>query len=428
MSCDEVFEYSASHAANEIRSGRLTAEIYVSALLQRIEAREKDVHAWACVEPQFALRQARDCDRRSVASRLHGIPVGFKDVIDTADLKTEYNSPIYSGYQPRWDAASVAITKRAGGILLGKTATAEFAYLQPAATRNPMDLQRSPGGSSSGSAAAVADFMVPIAIGTQTGGSIIRPASYCGVVGCKPSFNLINRGGVKPLAESLDHLGIFARTVEDIALMLSVLSDSEMGAYHKGMFCRPVVGFCRQPRWSEGQQIMHDKMELAALTLSKRGARVIEFQLNDEFLEVSHAHAVIVEYEAARALAFEFANHRRSLSTILAADLENGWNYPRATYDSAMLLARKLRAAFSASLSEVDFLLTPAAPGEAPIGIEYTGNPMFNSIWTLLGTPCVTVPVYTGPTGLPIGIQIVGRFGSDAETLGWAQWIRRELQ
>jgi len=423
----EACKYSAARAAADIGAGKLTAEAYVSSCLERVAAREKDVRAWACIDPELALKEARQRDRESRRGALHGIPLGFKDVIDTASLPTQYNSPIYTGHRPRWDAACVALAKKAGGILMGKTVTTEFAYRHPGPTRNPHDLERTPGGSSSGSAAAVADFMVPLALGTQTGGSTIRPASYCGIVGYKPSFNLINRAGLKFVAESLDHIGVLARTVEDAALLVHALAGIAMPAFSQSQSASPRVGFCRQPHWPEGEPAMHEKLELAADTLARKGARVTEFTLAEGFGEVHADHAVIIDFEAARAFEFEYQNHREKLSPLLLENIENGWRYSRERYAAAMANAVNYRALLAARFADYDFVLTPAAAGEAPAGIARTGNSIFNRIWTLLGVPCVTVPAYTGPNGLPIGVQVVGPYGSDGQTLYWADWVSRAL-
>ena len=424
----EPCKYSATQAAAEIAAGKLTVEAYVSSCLERIAVRDPEVRAWACLDPEFVLSQARRLDKASGRQGpLHGIPVGFKDVIDTAGLRTEYNSPIYQGHRPAADAASVALTTKAGGIVMGKTVTTEFAYRNPGPTRNPHNLGHTPGGSSSGSAAAVADFMVPIALGTQTGGSTIRPSSFCGIVGYKPSFNLINRAGLKFVAESLDHIGVMARTVEDAALFVHAVSSIPMPDFAAVPSRAPRIGFCRQPRWSDGDPAMREKLELAAHTLANKGAKVTEFVLGGEFDAIYADHAVIIDFEVARALEFEYQNHREKLSAFILENIGNGWGYPRERYDSAKANAVTYRALLAERLSDYDFLLTPAAPGEAPGGIARTGNSMFNGIWTLFGVPCVTVPAYTGPQGLPIGVQIVGPFGADRQTLYWAEWVRRSL-
>lgn len=423
----EPYKYSASAAAAEIAAGKLTAEAYISSCLERIAAREEDVRAWACIDPEFALKQARERDRAPRRGALHGIPVAFKDAFDTVDLATEYNSSIYKGHRPSSDAACVALTKKSGGIVMGKTVTTEFAYRHPGRTRNPHHLAHTPGGSSSGSAAAVADFMVPIALGTQTGGSTIRPASFCGIVGYKPSFGLINRAGLKFVAESLDHVGVLARTVQDVALFTCAVTGIAAPDFKAQPAAAPRIGFCRTRHWNDGDAAMHEKLELAARTLAQTRAVVSEFDLGSEFDSVYDDQPVINMYELARALAYEYENHRDRLSGLILEHLELGWNIPRERYDRAIRNIIRCRLLFENMMQHHDFILTPAAPGEAPQSIEHTGNPIFTRVWTMLGVPCVTVPAYTGAKGLPIGVQIVGGYRTDTQTLAWAEWVLRVL-
>jgi Asp-tRNA(Asn)/Glu-tRNA(Gln) amidotransferase A subunit family amidase len=424
----EPYEYSASAAAAEIAAGRLSAETYVSSCLERIAARDDDLLAWAFVDPRLALKHARERDRNERRGPLHGIPVGFKDIFDTVDFPTEYNSPIYKGHRPAWDASCVALTGRAGGIVMGKTATTEFAYRNPAPTRNPHNLSHTPGGSSSGSAAAVAAFMVPIAIGSQTGGSTIRPASYCGVVGYKPSFGVINRTGVKPVSESLDTVGVLARTVEDVALFTHAVTGLAHPDFRAATAGAPRIGFCRLPCWDEGDSCMHEKLELAASTLARKGAKLSELVLGKEFDAISDDQVAINDYEVARAMAFEYERHRDRLSAPIREIIERGYRVSRERYEVALGNAMRYRASFAQMMKNYDFVLTPAAAGEAPEGLAQTGSASFNRLWTLLGVPCLTVPAYKGPRGLPIGVQIVGAYGSDCDTLAWTQWTRRRLE
>jgi amidase len=424
----EPYEYSASTAAAEIAAGRLTAETYVSSCLERIAARDKDLLAWAFVDPQLALKQARERDKDKRRGPLHGIPVAFKDIFDTVDFPTEYNSPIYKGHRPAWDASCVALASRAGAIVMGKTATTEFAYRSPAPTRNPHNLSHTPGGSSSGSAAAVAAFMVPIAIGSQTGGSTIRPAAYCGIVGYKPSFGVINRTGIKPVSESLDTVGVLARTVEDVALFTHAVAGIAVPDFRAEAASAPRVGFCRLPCWSEGDSSMHEKLELAASTLARKGAKVSELILGKDFDGMVDDQVAINDYEVARSLVFEYERHRDKLSAPIREIIEKGWVVSRERYDAARASAMRYRASFAQMMKNCDFVLTPAAAGEAPEGLALTGSASFNRLWTMLGVPCLTVPAYKGPRGLPVGVQIVGAYGSDRETLWWAEWARRRLE
>ena len=418
---------SAAEAARRIARGELTSEALVASCLERIAAREPDVQAWAWLDADLALRQARALDREPARRPLHGVPVGIKDIFDTADMPTEYNSPIYRGHQPKWDAACVALLRRAGCVILGKTVTTEFAHLHPGKTRNPHNPAHTPGGSSSGSAAAVADHMVPLALGTQTGGSIIRPAAFCGAVGCKPSFNSINRAGLKFAAESLDTIGVFARSAEDAALGLHVLSGRPLPDFKQAGARAPRVGLCRTPRWRDADAPTHAAIERAAAQLARAGARVADFELPEGGAALFEEHGKIMNYETARALAWEYLNHPDKISATLRPRIEEGWQLSREAYDAARALGRDCRRRLADRMKEYDFLITPSAPGEAPATLETTGNSVFNRVWTLLGVPCVTLPFGSGPHGVPLGVQLVGPFDGDSGLLGWAHWAERAL-
>ena len=421
-------ELSAAEAARRIAGGQLKSESLVAACLARIAAREKDVQAWAFLDPELALKQARALDHVPPLGPLHGVPVGVKDVIDTADLPTECGSPIYRGHRPQADAACVALLRRAGCVILGKTVTTEFANNHPAKTRNPHQLAHTPGGSSSGSAAAVADFMAPLALGTQTGGSTIRPASYCGTVGCKPSFNSINRAGLKFVAESLDTIGLFARSAEDVALLLHVLSGRAVPDFKAMPGRKPRVGLFRTPRWREADAASQAAVEGAAARLTKAGAAVSAFEAPQGYDRLFDEHGKIMTYETARALAWEHRHHANQLSESLRPRIEEGWALPREAYDAARLLARDCRRRFADGMRDYDFLVTPGATGEAPATLATTGSSVFNRVWTLLGVPCVTLPFGTGTNGLPLGVQLAGAFDRDTELLGWAHWAEHNLK
>src|SRR5262245_26928393 len=427
MGKDQSNTYSAADAARAIAAGSITSEALVAACLERIAAREPEVRAWACVDRELALKQARAIDRASPRSPLHGVPVGIKDVIDTADLPTEYNSPIYKGYRPKWDAACVTLLRNAGCVILGKTVTTEFANNNVPPTRNPRKLTHTPGGSSSGSAAAVADLMVPLALGTQTGGSTIRPAAYCGTVGCKPSFGSINRAGLKFVAESLDTIGLFARSAEDIALLLHVLSGRAVPDFKARSGRKPRIGLFRTPRWKEADAATHAAIESAAARLAKAGARVSDFEAPQGYEKLYDDQNKIMCYEEARAFAWEYANHADLISKTLRPRIEEGWALPREAYDAARQLARDCRRRLAEQMKDYDFLLRPSARGEAPATLTTTGNSLFNRAWTLLGVPCVTLPFGTGPNGLPLGVQLVGAFDGDTDLLGWAHWTAAAL-
>jgi Asp-tRNA(Asn)/Glu-tRNA(Gln) amidotransferase A subunit family amidase len=417
---------SAADAARAIQAGRLTSEALVAACLERIAARDGGLAAWVHVAADAALAQARALDRQPARGPLHGVPVGIKDIVDTADMPTEYGSPIYRGHRPRADAAAVALLRQAGCVILGKTATAEFANQHPPATRNPRNPAHTPGGSSSGSAAAVADGMVPLALGTQTGGSMIRPAAFCGVVGLKPSFGSINRTGVKPVADSLDTLGLFANTVEDAALALSVLSGRRAPDF-SARTAAPRIGFARTSRWKEADAATRGALESAASRLAAAGADVKEAALPAAAEALFDAQRLIMDFEAARALAWEQAQHREQISATLRKRLEGGWAVSREQYDDARQTAHDARRQFSDLMRGFDLLLTPSARGEAPHGLASTGDALFNRIWTLLGVPCVTLPWGSGPDGLPLGIQLVSAIEQDTALLAHAQWAASEL-
>ena len=419
------FSLSASEAARRIERGELTAEALVSACLERIAEHDEQLRAWAFVNRDHALAQARALDRGPRRGLLHGIPFGIKDVLDTAELPTEYNSPIYRGHRPKADAACVMALKSAGAVILGKTATTEFANNHPAATRNPHNPAHTPGGSSSGSAAAVADFMVPAALGTQTGGSVIRPAAYCGVAALKPSFGSINRAGLKMVAESLDTIGVFAREVEDLALSLEALSGRARPDF-ASFDGKPRVGLCRTPRWALADAATQANLESAAQRLAQAGAQIKPFDL-PQADDLFDQHKVIMGFETARALAWEYLAHPDKISASLKPRLDEGWKVTRPAYDGMRALAERCRRALAHDMRELDFLLTPSAPSEAPASLESTGDPVFNRAWTLLGVPCVTLPHGRGPKGLPLGVQLVGAFDADAALLGWARWTARAL-
>ena len=419
-------ELSAAEAARRLRAGELTAEALAAACLERIAERNPGLHAWAFVDRDRALQQARALDRIPPRTRLHGVPAGIKDVLDTADQPTEYGSPIYRGHQPKADAACVALLRHAGCLILGKTHSTEFANNHPAPTRNPHNPDHTPGGSSSGSAAAVADFMVPLALGTQTGGSVIRPAAFCGVFACKPSFGAVNRAGLKFDAESLDTIGVFGRTVEDLALALEPLTGRAAPEF-QAVENRPRVGLCRTPCWKDADVASQANLEAAAHALSKAGARVHNFELPPGSDQLFDRHKVIMGYENARALAWEYYNYPEKISADLKPRLDEGWQFTRGEYDALRAHASRCRSALFDAMREVDFLLTPSAPGEAPATLATTGDPVFNRAWTLFGVPCVTIPFGKGPKGLPLGVQLVGAFDGDTTLLRWAHWTARIL-
>jgi len=418
---------SAVEAARRIAAGEITCEALVRDCLDRIVAREGEVQAWEHLDREAALEQARAADKRPNRGLLHGVPVGVKDVIDTVDMPTAYGSPIYAGHRPAWDAACVALARAAGAVVLGKTVTTEFAVVNPGKTRNPHNPLHTPGGSSSGSAAAVADSMVPLAFGTQTGGSMIRPASYCGVVGYKPSFGLISGVGVKVLSGSLDTVGTFGRTVPDAALLAAAVSGRSDLLVSKPLPAGPRVGVCRTFEWNHALPETVAALESAANKLGVAGVPVRAVDLPPAWAGLVQAQIDIMNFELTSSFAYERARHWSQISERLRASIEAGLKVSPERYDSAQALARDCRSSLSGMFMECDVLLAPSAPGAAPEGLASTGNAIFNRTWTLLRTPCVSIPVAAAPNGLPVGLQVIGDYGCDAKTLAAAHWLHQAL-
>jgi Asp-tRNA(Asn)/Glu-tRNA(Gln) amidotransferase A subunit family amidase len=342
-------------------------------------------------------------------------------------MPTTYGSPIYRGHRPPADASCVALARAAGAIVLGKTVTTEFAAFTPGKTANPRNPAHTPGGSSSGSAAAVADGMAPLAFGTQTAGSVIRPAAYCGCIGYKPSFGLINRAGVKPLADSLDTVGILARTVEDAAFFAGVLSERPALRHLTVPSDPPRFGLYRTPMWDEAEAATAAALDTARAALERAGSAVAELAIAREHHGLAEAQDTIMGFEMAQALAYERIEHSAELSPRLAQMLDAGMTIGAAEYDRALARAAEARGALDAFFGTCDAVLVPAAPGEAPRGLGNTGNPIFNRMWTLLGVPCVTVPARWGENGLPTGVQLVGRMRDDVRLMACAAFLEQAL-
>lgn len=422
----DLSQLSASEAASRIREGKLKSEALVRSCLERIDARESQVKAWVHLDRDFALAQARECDRSASRGPIHGIPFAAKDIMDTADLPTEYGSPIYKGNRPAADAACVALSRAAGGVLLGKTVTTEFASRFPLGnTTNPHNPQHTPGGSSSGSAAAVADFMVPLAFGTQTVGSVIRPAAFCGCIGYKPSYGEVSTQGVKQNTASFDTVGLFARAVEDIALFRAAVT---------GFAAKPLaavsvndlkIGFCRSMFWDRAEEYTKTFLEEAASALAKAGAKVSDVDLGKPFEQFEAMGRRINDYEFSRALSWERSHHWNLLSEFQRDKLAGWLNISYEQYREAEALLARCRGHLADAMKDIDLLLTPSALGEAPAGLTSTGDTSFNILPTWTYTPCVTLPVFTGPSGLPIGIQLIGHRNHDHRLLEGAQAVYR---
>jgi Asp-tRNA(Asn)/Glu-tRNA(Gln) amidotransferase A subunit family amidase len=418
---------SVRDAAQEIAAGRLTAEALTTACLDRIAAREAVVGAWHYLDRDAALAAARQRDSEPPRGPLHGIPIAVKDLIDTVDMPTGYGSPIYEGHRPAADAACVALARAAGAIVIGKTVTTEFACFTAGKTANPHNPAHTPGGSSSGSAAAVGDGMVPLAFGSQTAGSTIRPAAYCGCIGYKPSFGMIQRAGVKALADSLDTIGVMARTVEDAAFFTGIIAGRPALRDVRMPEAPPRFGLYRTPMWGEAEPSTIAALDRARGALERAGAWIAEIVVPPEHQTLTAAQGTVMGFELVRALAYERLNHSAQLSPRLAQLLDQGMTVGADAYESALAETLVAGARLDAFFGPCDAMLVPAAPGEAPPGLGYTGDPVFNRMWTLLGTPCLTLPAVWGDSGLPTGVQLVGRIGDDARLMAAGLFLERAL-
>jgi Asp-tRNA(Asn)/Glu-tRNA(Gln) amidotransferase A subunit family amidase len=431
---------SLVEAAAGIRAGRFTSTELVRDCLQRIDEADAKVEAWAFLDRDHARRQAEAADEHRRHGRelgsLHGVPVGIKDIFDTGDMPTEFGSPLWAGRTPRRDAATVARLRAAGAVILGKTVTTEYAYYTPGKTKNPHDPERTPGGSSSGSAAAVAAAMVPGAIGSQTNGSVIRPAAFCGVVGFKPTHGLIPRSGALLLSRVLDHVGVFARSAEDAALLAEVLvgfdaEDPDSRPVARPSFAAlatsepplpPRFAFVRTPAWPQAEPVTAPAF---AELVDVLGEAASEVELGTSFEHAIAMHRIVMEVDMAHNLHRDYATGADQLSLQLRELIERGRSHPAIDYVRAVAGREALNANLDATFDEYDAILTPAAPGPAPRGLGSTGNPVFCTTWTYLGTPAVTLPLLQAENGLPLGVQLIARRGNDARLLRTACWLAK---
>jgi len=421
-------ELTASEIVAAVSAGRTTREAVMRACLDRVAAREPQVQAWTILDPERALAAARAADRESRGGPLAGVPFGVKDIIDTEDYPTEWGTPIHRGRRPNRDAACVALTRRAGGMLLGKTVTTEFANLHPGPTRNPRDPARTPGGSSSGSAAAVADHMVPVALGTQTTGSTIRPASFCGVFGYRPTYGEHRLNGVMEASGSLDTLGILARALDDVALWRDVLLGIAPAPIAEPVRA-PRIGIYRpSPAWDEVEPATRTLVENAARDLAKAGADVSDVMLPAEFAGLNAAHRWISSFEFARNFTWEIAHHWNEISeTLRTGRLADGLSCSFERYVEMKELAASCRSAFDALWQGFDIMLTAAAYGEAPVGGGTFASAPLYMMSTVLHVPSMSLPAFTGAKGMPIGLQILARRHDDRALFGWGRWTYRVL-
>jgi Asp-tRNA(Asn)/Glu-tRNA(Gln) amidotransferase A subunit family amidase len=429
---------SLAQAAGDVREGRITSVELVTDCLKRIEEIDPKVQAWTFLDRDHAMRQAEAADDHRRHGRatgpLHGVPVGIKDIFDTGDMPTELGSPLWAGRTPRRDAAAVARLRSAGAIILGKTVTTEYAYFNPGKTRNPHNPEHTPGGSSSGSAAAVASCMVAGAIGSQTNGSVIRPAAFCGVVGFKPTHGLISRTGALLLSRALDHVGTFARTVEDAALLAEVMAGYDEEDPDTRPMARPPLSsvavseppltprlaFVRTPVWDQCEPAT---VEAFAELVEFLGEAVSEVEIGPSLARAIDMHRTVMDVDMAYNFHRDYETGGDKLSPVLRQLIERGRTHPAIDYVRAIAGASALNAGLDPVFDEYDAILTPAAPGPAPKGLASTGNPVFCSTWTLLGTPSVSLPLLQSEDGLPLGVQLVGRRGNDARLLRTANWL-----
>ena len=432
---------SARQAKNEIASGALSATDYATALLKRTAEIDGEIKAFVHLDPDHVLMQARMLDEWRLSGKplgpLHGVAVGIKDIFDTSDYPTENGSALHAGRRPRADAEVVRRLREAGAIIFGKTVTTEFAYFSPGPTRNPHDLERTPGGSSSGSAAAVAAGMVPLALGSQTNGSVIRPAAFCGVVGVKPSHGTISRHGVLLLSKKLDHVGVFARDIDDAAMLLDVLAgydpkDGDTRALAGRGFAAtaagepplpPKLGFVRTPRWDRAEPATREAFETLATALGEHAEAI---DLPDHFEQAWDQHRVIMASDMAQHFGAQVDAGGDKSSEQLRKLIAQGRGFSSVQYLDALANVKRMRAALAALFERYYAILTPATTGPAPKGTA-TGDPVFNSLWTMTGLPAVTLPLLAGEDDMPVGVQLVGAFGDDARLLRTANWLTAQV-
>jgi Asp-tRNA(Asn)/Glu-tRNA(Gln) amidotransferase A subunit family amidase len=411
----KAYQLSATEAAKKIQANQLSSEELLRSCIERIEEKESSTQAWVETNFKAALEQARYLDRSANQGLLHGLPFGAKDLFDTHDFPTRYGSPVYENNRPNSDAVHVSLMRQAGGILLGKTVTTEFATFKGGKTRNPHNPEYTPGGSSSGSAAAVADEMIPLATGSQTAASVIRPAAFCGVVGYKPTYGKISLGGAKSLSPSLDTLGSLSRTVEDAALCVAVMSGDTDLAKINALSKKPRIATClTYDGHLASAETVAAIAHAALLSEDLFKVSVPEIKLPSIFKKMSELQGRIMWSESARSFSFEQTNHADQLSQQLRGLIKQGAAISYEQYNADLIVAEQARMSIDQLLSqEIDVIIAPSAIGEAPNGHTHTGDPIFCRVWTLMGLPCITLPLFKGPNGMPVGVQLVARRGRD---------------
>ncbi len=414
-------ELSATDAAKLLATGETSAEALTKACLDRIIARNDDVGAFVHVDPEFSIREAQQADRETPKSPLHGIPFAVKDVIDTKDFPTERGTAIHKGRRPSVDAKCVSLMREAGAVLLGKLVTTEYAMFTPNETRHPHNLEHTAGGSSSGTGAAVADNMVPIAFGNQTAGSLIRPAAFCGVYGFKPTHGTTDGAGILPLQLYFDTLGYMARDVEDIQHFYGIVSgESKLETWPHVR--PPKIGFCQTYQWDFAEPASRQALHDTAEQLAQNGAEVLPFSLPEAYAGLVAVHRAVLYHGISQSLADDYENSRSLMSDGLIGVVEEGQAYSGGQFAEAFAIAEQCRASVNDCFGDFDAIICPSAPGEAPRGRE-TGSPIFQVSWTLLGVPCLNLPIGTGPNGLPLGVQLIGRRYDDSRLLALGKFL-----
>jgi len=423
---DSLGQLTASETVEIIATGQASCQEVARACLKQIETREPEVGAWAHCDPELVIARAAELDRVGKKGPLRGVPFGAKDIIDTFDGPTEYGTPIHQGRQAARDAACVALTRRAGGILMGKTVTTEFANVSPGRTRNPHDLTRTPGGSSSGSAAAVADHMVPLALGTQTTGSTTRPASFCGVFGYRPTYGDLRMSGVMEVAGSFDTLGILARSIADVALYRQVLLG--VPPHRLAKEPPPRIGFCRPYFWDRLPIDTRSLLIETADRLASGGAEVEEAVLPPELEELESAHRWVAGFEMARNLTWEVENRFEMISEPLRSGrIKDGLATTYERYIEMRRLLVSCRQAAAPVFERYDLLLAPAAAREAPVGWDPVPDPWVHMLWSALHVPSLSIPALKGPKGLPMGVQLIAGWNRDSQLLSQSAWVYQAL-
>ena len=440
---NEIVNYSVEELINKISNSQITSVEICEAYIERINKFEKDINAWAFFDKELLLEKAKESDAYKKSGKptgpLHGIPVAVKDIVGTLDMPTECGTPIRKGKSYSQNAEIVDLLTSSGAIVMGKTVTTELAYLNPSKTKNPHDYSRTPGGSSSGSAAVIASYMAPLSIGSQTGGSIIRPASYCGVVGYKPSFGLISRNGVLKTSEKLDHLGVFGKTVEDIAYLVKELikkdshdpatvyysSNNMVDAVKKGPLYEPKFIFYKTEFWKSIDKKSKEAFEYFIKSFKKN------IEVHDTpsyFKDIHKYHQIIHETDLANNFSVYFKKFKKKLSKYMQDAITRGNKYSAKEYAEAIDFIKRSYESYKEVFEDYHGVLSPASPGVAPTGLKSTGTAEFNKVWSYLGTPCISLPLLEGENNLPLGVQLIGNKYDDHRFLGVANWLEKECQ